>query len=128
MLVPAHTLLGNSWRRENARCRSGRFVSMSHKCGLAAIVGTSGASQSSGSDAVKVSPMSLRKITRGIPSSHGLALRLVAVRLRQRAAFAIRPGKIRGSSKAEGQPLSGPFERILSVSTPAYQVLTLFIL
>jgi hypothetical protein len=78
MLVPAHTFAVNSWRSENARCRSGRFVSRSHRCGLCA-------SQSSGSDAVKVSPMSLRKVTRGIPSSHGLPLRWVPVRSRQRA-------------------------------------------
>jgi hypothetical protein len=51
---------------------------------------------------VKPSPISFTKITRGIPSSHGFSGRAVPVRSRQRAALAIRPGKIVGRSNAGG--------------------------
>src|SRR5262249_28179751 len=108
MLTPAATLGGNVCRNENSRCRSARFVSKIQWCGLAAMVSSSGASQSSGSDAVKVSPMSFTKMIRGKPLSHGLFCRAVPVRSFQRAAAAIRPGKMLGWSNVEDQPLSGP--------------------
>src|SRR5215467_15204832 len=44
MLTPAHTLGGNVCRNENSRCRSARFVSKIHWCGLLAMVPSSGAS------------------------------------------------------------------------------------
>src|SRR5262250_2900964 len=110
MLTPAHTLGGNVCRNENSLCRSARFVSKIHWCGLAAMILSSGASQSSGNDAVNVSPMSFTNMFRGKPLIHVLVSRAVPVRSLHRAAAAIRPGKILGSSNVGGQPLSGPFE------------------
>src|SRR5215468_12540356 len=111
MLTPAHTLAGNVCRSENARCRSARFVSKIQLCGLAAMIRSSGASQSTGSDAVKVSPISLTKIVLGRPLSHGLFSRTVPVRSFHRAAVAIRPGKILGWSNVGGQPFERSFRQ-----------------
>ena len=101
--------------------RSGRLVNRSQICGLAAIVSSSGASQSSGSDAVKASPMSATKMRRGIPSSHGLSGRAVPVRSFQRADSAMRPGKSVGSKKSRGQPFTRfvPFRVMRSMNRRA---------